>query len=79
MRRSKTRDENKVEYGTISLPMPLIEKVKERIKGTGMNSVSAYVAFVLREILSSQQNGDEILSREEAEKLKNRLKSLGYI
>ncbi len=75
MKREKNRNENKVEYGTISLPMPLIEKVKERIKGTGMNSVSSYVAFVLRQILSDSKN---LLDKKEAEKIKERLKSLGY-
>lgn len=77
MKRAKIKSENKVEYGTISLPLPLINKIKEKIKGTGMNSVSAYVAFVLREILSSE-NTKELLSKSEKEEVKKRLKSLGY-
>ncbi len=77
MKRAKEKGENKVEYGTISLPTPLIEKIKDRINGTGMNSVSAYVAFVLREILSSGNN-KELLSKKESEEVKRRLKSLGY-
>ena len=76
MKRSKRKEDNPVKYGTISLPLPLIEKIKERIKGTGMNSVSSYVAFVLRQILSSP--GKEILGREKEEEIKRRLKSLGY-
>jgi hypothetical protein len=76
MKRSKKKDENKVEYGTISLPMPLIEKVKKKIEGTGMNSVSAYVAFVLRQILSSDSK--ELLDKREENIIKERLKSLGY-
>jgi len=78
MKREKKRDENKVEYGTISLPLPLIEKIKKRIKGTGMNSVSAYVAFVLRQILSMPQKEDEVLSKREEAEIRTRLKSLGY-
>ena len=77
MKREKKRDENKIEYGTVSLPLPLIKKIKKRIKGTGINSVSAYVAFVLRQILSSQQNAN-ILSKEEEEAIRKRLKNLGY-
>jgi len=76
MKRSKKKDENKVEYGTISLPMPLIEKVKKKIEGTGMNSVSAYVAFVLRQILSSDSK--ELLDKRDENIIKERLKSLGY-
>jgi len=78
MKKGKRSEDNKVEYGTISLPMPLIQRVKQRIKGTGMNSVSAYVAYVLRQILSSTKT-EEILDKESEEDIKKRLKSLGYL
>jgi len=78
MRKGKRSEDNKVEYGTISLPMPLIKRVKQRIKGTGMNSVSAYVSYVLRQILSSPRT-EEILDKESEEDVKKRLKSLGYL
>lgn len=74
MKKRRLNDE-KVEYGTISLSIPLINKIKERIKGTGMPSVSAYVSFVLRQILS---NPSKDFSKEEIEEVKARLKSLGY-
>jgi len=77
MKKAKEKRDNKVDYGTISLPIPLIEKIKERIKGTGMTSVSSYVVFVLRQVLSSNEKGD-FLSKEQAEEVKRRLKSLGY-
>lgn len=73
MKRAKNKEDNKVEYGTISLPLPLIEKIKKRIEGTGMNSVSAYISFVMREILSSGSTG-----KEELEEVRKRLKALGY-
>ncbi len=69
MKQSKKKDDNKVEYGTISLPEPLIEKIKEKIKGTGMSSVSAYVAYILRQIISGESESE----------VRNRLKSLNYI
>lgn len=75
----KKENENKVKYGTISLPMPLIDKIKERIKDTGMSSVSNYVSFVLRQVLSSPANEEgEVLSKKDEEEVRNRLKSLGY-
>ena len=67
--KKKKEKEIQVKYGTISLPIPLIEKVKNKIKGTGMPSVSAYVAFILR----------QILSEEDGTQIKSRLKKLGYI
>jgi hypothetical protein len=77
MKKEKRADDNKVEYGTISLPIPLIEKVKERIKGTGMNSVSSYVAFILRQILSLE-NSKEVFTRSQEEEIRKRLDNLGY-
>ncbi|MAG26908.1 CopG family transcriptional regulator [Candidatus Pacearchaeota archaeon] len=72
------KSENKGKYGTVSLPLPLIDKVKEQIEGTGMHSVSAYVTFILRQILSEPQ-GEEVLGKDTEEKVKARLKSLGYL
>lgn len=77
MRLPKKKEDNKVAYGTISLPLPLIEKIKKRIGGTGISSVSAYVAFVLRQILSSPSSKGEF-SKEEEKEVRRRLKSLGY-
>jgi len=76
MKKAKKRDENKVVYGTISLPMPLINRIKERIKGTGMPSVSSYVSFVLRQVLSSSPKA--LMNSEEAKEIQFKLKSLGY-
>lgn len=73
----KKPKEYKTEYGTISLPMTLINLIKEKIKGTGISSVSAYVSFVLRQILSSSQ--EEVLNKKTEEEIKQRLKNLGYI
>ena len=67
---------NERRYGTVSLPLPLINKIKEKISGTGMHSVSAYVVFILRQLLSSETKG--LFSRDDEEKIKSRLKSLGY-
>ena len=79
---SKLKKENtiKIKYGTVSLPLPLINKVKKRITGTGMPSVSSYVAFVLRQVLSSSEIDDKnkLLKKEEESELRRRLKILGY-
>ncbi|MFX1592151.1 MAG: CopG family transcriptional regulator [Promethearchaeota archaeon] len=77
-----SEDEHKVEYSTVSIPKPLIEKVKERMKGTGFPSVSSYVTYVLRQVLSSIEEDErsrEAFTKEEEEKVKQRLRDLGYI
>ena len=76
MKVSKKKNDNKVGYSTVSLPSPLIDKVKGRIKGTGMPSVSAYIAFILREILSTENKKE--LDKKEMEEVKKKLKNLGY-
>ena len=68
-------------YTTITIPTTLAEKLKERIEGTGFNSLSSYVAYILRQILSSTQKKEnkEAFSEEDEEKVKKRLRGLGYI
>jgi len=77
-----SKDEYKVEYTTVSIPKPLAEKVKERMKGTGFASVSSYVTYVLRQVISSieeEGRSKQAFTKEEEEKVKQRLRDLGYI
>ena len=75
-------DEHKVEYTTVSIPKVLSEKIKDRMKGTGFSSVSSYVTYVLRQVLSSieeEEKSKQAFTKEEEEKVKQRLRDLGYI
>jgi len=56
----------------ISIPSRLSKKIKEKIKGTDIGSVSEYVTFVLRMLLSEDDKKGE-------EKIRKRLKKLGYL
>ena len=69
----------KKKFTTISIPMPLFEKIKERIKGTGFTSVSSYVTYVLRELLAEKEEEEEPFTKEDEERIKARLRALGYI
>ncbi|MBU0979336.1 MAG: CopG family transcriptional regulator [Nanoarchaeota archaeon] len=67
---------------TISLPKVLAEKIKKRIEGTGFNSVSSYVTYVMRQVLSNVESQDkpkEAFSEQDEKKVKERLRSLGYL
>ena len=75
-------NEYKVEYTTVSIPKPLADKVKERMKGTGFSSVSSYVTYVLRQVLSSieqDKREKQAFTKEEEDRVKQRLRDLGYI
>ena len=67
------------EFTTISIPTSLYKKIEEKIKGSEITSVSSYITKILRESLSQQEKTEEPLSKEEEEKVKERLKALGYI
>ena len=63
----------------VTIPASLYKKIEDVIKGTNDPSVSSYVAKVLREKLSQDQPQGEAFSKEDEEKVKERLKALGYI
>jgi Arc/MetJ-type ribon-helix-helix transcriptional regulator len=75
-------DEDK-KFTSVSIPIPLFKKVEARIKGTGFTSVSSYVAYVLREIIAEEESQEghdsQPFSKEDEERVKNRLRALGYI
>jgi len=67
-------------FTTISIPTPLAEKIKKRIKGTGFTSLSSYVTYVLREVISGvEEESDEAFSKDDEKRVKDRLRSLGYL
>lgn len=63
---------------TVTIPGALFRRIEERIKGTGFPSVNAYVAYVLREVLSDEDE-PEGMSPEDDELVKQRLRALGYL
>ena len=63
----------------IAIPTSLYQKIEEKIKGTELTSVASYVTKVLNDSLSKEQETKEAFSKEDEEKVKDRLKALGYI
>lgn len=62
----------------VYIPLPLFREIEERIKNTDFATVSNYVTYVLREIMADQPS-EELLTREDEERVKERLKRLGYL
>jgi len=68
------------EFTTVTIPTSLHKKIEEFIKGTEYRSVSSYAAKVLRESLTKAEPAvAEVFTKDEEEKVKERLKALGYI
>jgi hypothetical protein len=68
-------------FGTVSLPLPLIEKIKKKTVGTGFTSVGSYVEYVMREVVSEEKNQEDKnkASRKDEERVKDKLRALGYL
>ncbi|HIE44100.1 MAG TPA: CopG family transcriptional regulator [Candidatus Omnitrophica bacterium] len=62
----------------IEIPSTLAERLKKEAQKGGYKNLSDYVAYLIRKSLSSEED-DSSLRPEEEEKIKERLKSLGYI
>jgi len=67
------------EFTTISIPTSLYKKIEEKIKGSEITSVSSFITKIVRENLSKEEKIQEAFSKEDEEKVKERLKALGYI
>jgi len=67
------------EYTDISIPTSLYKKIEEQIKGSEITSVSDYITKVLRGSLSKEESMQDTLSKEDEEKVKEKLRALGYI
>jgi metal-responsive CopG/Arc/MetJ family transcriptional regulator len=63
---------------TIKIPRPLFDKLKVIIEGSGYNSVTDFIVFVLRDLVASSSVSEQT-SEGEVEKIKQRLKGLGYL
>lgn len=68
-------------FTTVSIPVTLYNRIKKLITGTGFTSVSDYVTYVLREIVSMHEieKTEEPFTPEDVERIKKKLKALGYL
>jgi metal-responsive CopG/Arc/MetJ family transcriptional regulator len=65
---------------TIKIPRPLYENLAKIIQESGFHSVTEFIVYVLRDLISSKEMVKESsLSNKEIEMVKKRLKSLGYL
>ncbi len=63
---------------TLKIPRPLYEKIGEVIDGSGYNSVTDFVVYVLRDLVASRHQSQSD-NPSETEQVKQRLQALGYL
>jgi len=65
---------------TVEIPESLFERIGALISGTRFRSVSEYVVYMLREQIAKEEiQKTPAYSKDEEEKIKDRLRALGYI
>ena len=65
---------------TLKIPRPLYDRLSVLIEGSGFASVTEFVVYVLRDLVSHQTTEVEgTLSAKEVEAIRQRLKSMGYL
>lgn len=65
---------------TLKIPRELYESLKEMIEGTGFSSVTEFIVFIMRSLVSSGKiKEDDKLTEDEVQAIRDRLRRLGYI
>ncbi len=62
---------------TVSLSKELSKKIEDRMKRLGFSSIQAYITYVLEQVAAEQEQ--EVYTKEEEEKIKDRLRAMGYL
>ena len=66
-------------FTTVSIPTTIFEKAKDFIENTGFPSVSSFTAYLLREIIIEKRHPKRAFSHHDEEKIKRKLKEMGYL
>jgi Arc/MetJ-type ribon-helix-helix transcriptional regulator len=67
---------------TVKIPRPLYRKIQQVVDGSGFNSPTDFVVYVLRDLLGESERVHEPepgWSEQELEDVKRKLKNLGYL
>ena len=64
---------------TVKIPRPLYRKVQQVVDGSGFNSPTDFIVFVLRDLMGEAEEQAVDFSQEELDDVKRKLKNLGYL
>jgi len=65
----------------VAIPLKLYKKIQKRVKSTDFKSVDEYITYILEEVIKQVEDEDEVpeYTEEDEEKVKDRLRALGYL
>ena len=69
---------------TVKIPRPLYRKIQAVVEGSGFNSPTDFIVYVLRDLMGeaddhAKPDAKPEYTKEELEELKRKLKNLGYL
>jgi Arc/MetJ-type ribon-helix-helix transcriptional regulator len=64
---------------TVKIPRPLYRKVQQVVDGSGFNSPTDFIVYVLRDLMGEAEDHAREFTQEELDGIKRKLKNLGYL
>ena len=65
---------------TVKIPRPLYRKIQQVVDGSGFNSPTDFIVYVLRDLMGEADGAQRPeFDRDELEDIKRKLKNLGYL
>jgi len=64
---------------TVKIPRPLYRKVVQVVDGSGFNSPTDFIVYVLRDLMGEAEEQANEFNQDELEEVKRKLKNLGYL
>ena len=65
---------------TVKIPRPLYRKIQAVVEGSGFNSPTDFIVYVLRDLMGEHEEAEpNEFTQEELDEVKRKLKNLGYL
>jgi Arc/MetJ-type ribon-helix-helix transcriptional regulator len=64
---------------TVKIPRPLYRRVQQVVNGSGFNSPTDFIVYVLRDLMGEADEQPREFTQEELDDVKRKLKNLGYL
>ena len=64
---------------TVKIPRPLYRKIQAVVEGSGFNSPTDFIVYVLRDLMGEAEEHAGEFNQDELDDVKRKLKNLGYL
>lgn len=64
---------------TVKIPRPLYRKIQQVVDGSGFNSPTDFVVYVLRDLMGEAEEHQKEFTQDELDQVTRKLKNLGYL